>query len=68
MLPTGHDMAVAFARLAPKMGLEFLEFVSDHPVKRGISSSRDIIFTCTLPGLGTCRGRFGGRFLEVLSI
>jgi hypothetical protein len=61
-------MAMAFARLAPKMGLEFLEFVSDCPIKRRISGSRDIVFTSTLSGLGACRGRFGGRFLDILLI
>jgi hypothetical protein len=68
MLSTGHDMAVAFAKLAPKMGLKFLEFVGDCPVKRRISRRRDFIFSHTLPGLGTFRGGFGGGFLEAMSI
>jgi len=61
-------MAVALARLATKMGLEFPEFVSGCLVKTGFGRRRDIIFTRSLPGLGTRRGRFRGRFLEVLSI
>lgn len=66
MLPSGHDVTVAFAGLTLEMRLELLEFVGDHPIMRGFTRCRYVLFTCTLFGLGACHNRLWGGFLEVL--